>query len=169
MFSPISCVTNRAYKLEKPEVGCLLINHWDKKLVFLAEYSPERGAKGFEIGPQSPSAYEQPICYWPPLTLEHELVKKFWQPVLVSENLLIPEFYRQLPAQMPHCLWEIIFLTLTSQEDTPKVYEALFDTGISPRRGMIAYLRLLQKVVQRTEVFNGIPEYRQIIERDIVL
>lgn len=96
-------------------------------------------------------------------------MKKYWQPVSVSENLLNPEFYRQLPNNMPHCLWEIIFLTLTSQEDSPRVYEALLDTGISPRRGMIAYLRLLQKVMQRTEVFNGIPEYRQIIEQDIIL
>jgi len=158
-----------SHKLEKPESGSLLVSHWDKRLMFLTEYDPERGAKGFEIGPNMPSLYDRPIFSWPPLTLEYEIVKKYWQPIAVSENLLSTDLHRLLPAQMPHSLWEIIFLTLTNAQDTPKVYEALFDTGISPRRGLIAYLKLLQKVDQRTEAFNGIPEYRQIIERDILL
>jgi hypothetical protein len=169
LFCLLLLLTCRAHKLEKPEAGCLLVNHWDKRLVFLAEYSPERGAKGFEIRPSSPSPYNLPVFNWPPLTLEHELVKKLWQSVSVSENLLNPEFYHRMPKEMEYCLWEIIFLLLTSHEDTPRVYEALFDTGISPKQGMISYLRLLEKVMQRTEVFDGIPEYRQIIEQDIVL
>ena len=47
--------------------------------------------------------------------------------------------------------------------------QALFDTGISPRQGFIAYLRLLRQVLSRTKVFDGVDDYRKIIEKEITL
>lgn len=43
------------------------------------------------------------------------------------------------------------------------------DTGLSPRRGLIAYLRLLSKVVQRGAVIDDIPDYRTIREQEVIL
>lgn len=49
------------------------------------------------------------------------------------------------------------------------VRQALLDTGLSPRRGLIAYLRLLSKVVQRGAVIDDIPDYRTIREQEVIL
>lgn len=157
----------RAYKLERPEKGCLLVNHWKKDVVILEEYSPEYGARGRRVGLQD--GVEETIR-WPPLALELELTENRWQPLSVSDNLLWKTgVLKYLPEQMTTALWEVLVLLLASPSENKKVLEAFFDTGLSPRRGMLAYLKLLLKVEERVKAFDGIPEVRQIVEREINL
>jgi hypothetical protein len=145
--------------LDRPEPGCLLINHWKKKVIYLAEYHPESGAKGWEI-----SHLEQKgiTHIWPPLTLEYEIVDKQWEPVAVSNTLLSPRIIELLPKEMTHALWEIIFLLLISKEREPNITESLFDTGLHPERGLIAYLKIIGRLLERIDTLSSIPESRQI-------
>lgn len=160
----------RAYKLERPEKGCLLVNHWMKEVVILEEYSPEYGARGRRVGSGAPQVSAEDIIRWPPLALELELTENRWQPLSASDNLLRQTgVLGYLPEQMPTALWEVLVLLLASPTENKKVLEAFFDTGLSPRRGMLAYLKLLLKVEERVKAFDGIPEVRQIIEREINL
>jgi len=158
-----------AHKLDKPEVGCLLLNHWKQNVVKLTSYDPQRGARGVEIGA---SGNEQRSLVWPPLALEIELQERHWQLCAVSPNLLT-DVFPQLPQEMEKAPWEIIFLLLLSMDNNNNVHkeevQALFDTGISPRQGFIAYLRLLRQVLSRTKVFDGVDDYRKIIEKEITL
>lgn len=55
---------NRAHKLDKPEKGCILLNHWSQRAVLLTDYDLERGAKGYEMRSQSGSVS---FMSWPPL------------------------------------------------------------------------------------------------------
>ena len=157
-----------AHKISKPEAGCVLLNHWKQRVIKLTSYDNQRGARGVEIGP---GGSEQRTVVWPPMTLEFEIQEKHWQPVIVSPNL-ITEVLPLLPLEMHKAPWELIFLLLLSmKEDTihKEEIQALFDTGLSPRQGLVAYLRLLRQVVSRTQMFNDIPEYRKIIEKEITL
>lgn len=52
---------DRAHKLDKPERGCLLLNHWSQRAVLLTEYEVGRGAKGKEVGTAN-------VFSWPPLS-----------------------------------------------------------------------------------------------------
>ena len=45
----------------------------------------------------------------------------------------------------------------------------LFTPGLSPNKGLIAYYRLLMKVIERTELNENISPYRQIKEKTIIL
>lgn len=157
-----------AHNLEHPIQGCLLLNHWKQQVVLLTEYDSERGAKGYELNLNSIKD-QQKSFVWPPLALEIELTDGKWQPVNVSSNILSDSFLELLPKELPKALWELIFLLLISPETEPKVTEALLDTGLSPRKGLFAYLRLLEKVIQRSELNEDIPSYRQIVEKDIIL
>ena len=62
-----------AEKLEKPEKGCILLNHWSQKAILLSEYDVERGARGYELRSSSGTVES---FIWPPLALEHELTEK---------------------------------------------------------------------------------------------
>ena len=69
-----------AEKLEKPEKGCILLNHWSQKAILLSEYDVERGARGYEL--RSSSGVVDSFI-WPPLALEHELTEKVPTPCLL--------------------------------------------------------------------------------------
>ena len=140
--------------------------------MLLTEYDQERGAKGYEIRGQSGAV---DFFSWPPLALELELTEAStrWQvhplrthaprrgnpsithhrvcshlsqPVRVSENIASGEVLSSLPPMMAKSAWELIFLLLVSPEEDADVYQALFDTGLCPRQGLIAYIRLLEQV-----------------------
>lgn len=38
-----------AHKIETPEPGCLLLNHWQQRVMYISEYDPEMGAKGLNL------------------------------------------------------------------------------------------------------------------------
>ena len=157
-----------AHKISKPEEGCLLLNHWKQRVIKLTSYDNQRGARGVEIGP---GGSEQRTVVWPPMALEFEIQERHWQPVIVSPNL-ITEVLPLLPLEMQKAPWELIFLLLLSMKEDgvhKEEIQALFDTGMSPRQGLVAYLRLLRQVVSRTQIFDDIPEYRKIIEKEITL
>ena len=152
-----------AEKLDKPEKGCVLLNHWKQTACLLTEYDARTGARGYEIrGQTGPTDF----ISWPPLALETELIDKRWQAVRVSENLMSGVF-QLLPPQMPKAPWELVFLLLLEPSSNSEELQALFDTGLSPRQGLIAYMRLLQQVLLRSEGFNDVPSWRKITELTI--
>ena len=100
--------------------------------------------------------------------LEIEITDGRWQPVTASASVTTTAL-DFLPHQMEHGLWELIFLLLISEQENPEAMAALFDTGLSPNKGLIAYMRLLKKVVQRAEINDGVPAYLQITEKELIL
>lgn len=154
--------------VEKPEEGYLLLNHWQQKVVVITDYDPTRGAKGYELS-QSTKGTPVSLINWPPLALETEIKQNRWVIVEASDNITNGTVLELLPSEMPKALWELLFLLLVSKEKEPEVLQALLDTGLSPRRGLISYLRLLEKVMLRVEMVDSIPEYRQIVEQEIRL
>ncbi|KAJ1419697.1 hypothetical protein B484DRAFT_421552 [Ochromonadaceae sp. CCMP2298] len=160
-----------AKKLERPQKSCLLLNHWSQTVIYIAEYEPEKGARGYPLSQLSMHSAEHQSAnsiHWPPLALEIELTQDNWQLIEVSDNIAITVL-SSLPPEMPKALWELIFVLLLSPTQDTEALQALFDTGLSPQKGLIAYLRLLQKVLQRAELYDEVPEYRQISEKEIVL
>jgi hypothetical protein len=157
-----------AHKLKKPEKGCMLLNHWSQRAVLLTDYDVERGAKGYEVRGQSGAVN---FLSWPPFSLEMELTEKVsrWQPVRVSDNISSGEVLSCLPGMMTKAPWELIFLLTLSPEENKDTLQALFDTGLCPRQGLIAYLRLLEQVQQRAEAWDGVPQYRKITENEIII
>ena len=105
------------------------------------------------------------------LRLEFELTEKAsrWQPVRVSDNIASGEVFSSLPGMMTKAPWELIFLLLLSKEQHSDTLQALFDTGLCPRQGLIAYIRLLEQVQQRAESWEGVPTHRKITEFEIFL
>lgn len=166
-----ACYDNaRAYYLDRPRKGCLLVNHWKQKVMYLTEYDVERGAKGYELNHILKHQTEGSPVVWPPFALEFELTDHLWEPVMVSNNLLTSEILDLLPPKLgPKAYWELIFLLLVKPDAEAEVMQALLDTGLSPNKGLIAYLRLLNKVVERTSTYDNVPEYRQIVEEEIIL
>jgi hypothetical protein len=155
-----------AEKISNPKKGCYLLNHWKQQVINVTDYSVEEGAKGYEIILGKDSKNSE-IIYWPPFTLEMEISKDLWQPVEVSENLINGEVFRYFPSQMTSAPWEIIFLLLLSHEDDDEIFQTLFDTGLSPKQGFFAYLRLLDLMTKRTSVWTDIPSYRKVFETNI--
>lgn len=154
-----------AYKVNKLDKNIVLLNHWKQMAVYITEYDPDVGAKGYEMKCLGNS----PIKYinWAPLALEMELDQGKWQPVAVSSNIASGEVFSYLPEEMPKAPWEIIFLCLISASSDPDAYQAIFDTGLSPRQGFISYLRLLEAVQLRLEQFEGVPSYLKISEKTL--
>jgi len=153
-----------AEKLQKPEKGCFLLNHWKQTAVYLQEYDAARGARGYEA--RSGSGTTE-FINWPPLALEIELADKKWQAVRVSDNIADGSVLQLLPAGMSKAAWELIFLLLLDPKAHASEMQALFDTGLSPKQGLVAYLRLLDQVQRRAESFDDTPEYRKILSVDI--
>lgn len=160
-----------AYTMDKPKKDCLLLNHWEQRVVYIADYNANRGAQGYElnhIASHNPAASRETLS-WPPLALEFELTDGLWQPVCVSENIINGSVMNLLPSKLgKKALWEFIMLLLVSDKKNPDVMQAFMDTGLSPQKGLIAYLRLLKKILQRTSTYDDIPDYRKISEKDIV-
>ena len=157
------------------EEGVVLMNHWAQRAVVITSYDPSFGAKGYELngltlaapGEVAPAARAEFTYTWPPLALEMELVDKKWQPARVSGNIRNQEIFQFFPEEIKRTqtvAWELIFLLLLSAEeaDDADVIQALLDTGISPRKGLIAYMRLFQRVADRTNVLSEIPSYRRV-------
>eukprot|EP00607_Mallomonas_marina_P004640 CAMPEP_0182429018 /NCGR_PEP_ID=MMETSP1167-20130531/25454_1 /TAXON_ID=2988 /ORGANISM="Mallomonas Sp, Strain CCMP3275" /LENGTH=275 /DNA_ID=CAMNT_0024612313 /DNA_START=44 /DNA_END=871 /DNA_ORIENTATION=+ len=153
-----------AQKLDKLKEGCVILNHWKQQAIVITEYEPSKGAKGFMLCPANSGPVEK--FEWPPLTLEIEIRERKWQISEVSDNILTGEVLSLLPSAMSKSPWELIFLLLLSKDDD-SVLQALFDTGLSPRQGLIAYIRLLKQVELRTEAWDDVPQYRLISERDV--
>lgn len=161
-----------AYTMERPKKGCLLLNHWQQRVVYITDYDVERGAQGYDLNhitQHDPAATAKTIT-WPPLALEFELTDDLWQPVAVSENIINGSVMNLLPTKLgAKAFWELIMLLLVSTERNPEAMQAFMDTGLSPNKGLIAYLRLLEKVIQRTSTYDDIPDYRKIMETDIFM
>ena len=92
-----------------------------------------------------------------------------WQAVRVSDNIASGEVFATLPSVMTKAPWELIFLLLLSPDEHAETLQALFDTGLCPRQGLIAYIRLLDQVQQREESWEGVPAHRKIMEYEIFL
>jgi hypothetical protein len=73
-----------------------------------------------------------------------------------------------LPAGMTKAVWELILLLLLDPQQHSAEITALMDTGLSPKQGLIAYMRLLDQVQRRMESFDDVPEYRKIFETAIL-
>ena len=161
-----------AIKQPQPTPNSLLLNHWSQTVMCITEYDRMQGARGFEVTPGiSGSLVDEAArqyVFWPPSSLEMELRDQKWQVCAVSDNILNGEVISLLPAEMPKSPWELIFLCLISSQDE-KTKQTFFDTGLSPRQGLIAYLRLLESVLKRTEILDGVPDYRKIKEKDLIL
>ena len=153
-----------AEKLSKPEKGCFLLNHWKQTAIYLQEYEAGRGARGYEVRSGTGSTE---FINWPPLALEIELADKRWQVVKVSDNIANGSVLQLLPVGMTKGAWELIMLLLLTPDKHGPELQALFDTGLSPKQGLIAYMRLLDQVQRRLENFDDVPEYRKITEVDI--
>jgi len=143
-------------------------------VIYLSEYDIELGAKGYELNQMTRHGEEhqrEKTIAWPPMALEMELTEGNWQLVEVSDNIVHGSVLSMLPVQLPKALWELVFLLLLAPSDAQDAdaLQAMLDTGLSPQKGLIAYLRLLKKVMQRAETYNDIPEYRQIFEKEIIL
>ena len=164
-----------AEKADKLHTGVVLLNHWAQRAVLITSYDPEKGAKGYELnsltmaapGEVLPAARNQFTYTWPPLALEMELVDQKWQLAEVSTNIADQSIFKFIPEevkQAPTVAWELIFLLLLNSEDTAdqQVIQALLDTGICPRKGLISYMRLFKRVSDRAEVINDAPSYRRI-------
>ena len=101
---------------------------------------------------------------WPPLALDFEISEGKWQPIQISEMFLEALPYLQA---FPKGAWELAFLLLLSEENA-ELSQALFDTGLCPQQGFIAYLRILDQLMYRTEQWDDIPPHRKITERSIL-
>lgn len=154
-----------AHKLDRPISGCVLLNHWKQQAVYLTEYDIQSGARGVELSPKRDT--NSPNLHWIPLALETELKEGKWQPIQTSQNIISGEIFKLLPPQMRESAWELLFLLLLSPESDSGIYQTLFDTGLSPRQGFFAYLRLLEQMLMRAETLEGVPSYRKIFETDM--
>jgi len=157
-----------AHKLDRVQPGCLLVNHWRRTVVRITSYDRQRGARGVELGARGT---EVRSLTWPPMSLEIEVKERHWQPVACSATLLA-QVFPALPPSMDKAHWEVLVLLLMSGDENGEHKEqlqALFDTGLSPRQGFIAYLRLLKQVTERAGLWEDVPDYRKILENEIAL
>ena len=172
-----------ASKLHKPEKGCLLLNNWAQQAVLLTSYSLEAGAEGVVLQ-TSTSSYSSDKSggsngkegrgekiSWAPLTLDYEVSQKLWQPIAVNE-----QYFEALSllSSFPKGAWELALLLLLDEsakkeeELDTQVAQALFDTGLCPPQGLIAYLRIIGQLQQRTAQWEDVPPHRKITERSIL-
>ena len=128
----------------------------------MTTYSVEDGAEGRELTTR-PGANGVTLS-WPSLALDFEVSEGKWQPVQLSEM-----YFETLPYLQAFSkgAWELAFLLLL-QDDSKDVVQALFDTGLCPQQGFIAYLRILEQLKQRTEQWDDVPPHRKITERSIL-
>jgi hypothetical protein len=170
-----------AEQTDRIEVGCVLLNNWAQRAVLITSYDPATGAKGYELNSMTiagrdevaPAARDDSsFSYtWPPLALEMELVDQKWTLAAVSETVRNHEVFQCLPNEVRQSVsvaWELVFLLLLSRDDPgdAEIIQTLLDTGISPRKGLAAYMRLFQRVVDRDEVLSAVPSYRRIESAD---
>ena len=158
----------RAYTIENLEKDCLLLNHWEQKVIYISEYNLEIGAKGYELN-QFDQHNPKEVLEWSPYTLEMEICNGNWQPVKASDNIINGPILDFLPTKLPKALWELVFLLLVSPDKHSDAINAVMNTGLSPKKGLIAYLRLIEKIIERTEINENVPDYQQIIEQEIII
>ena len=162
-----------AERTKKLESGCILLNYWKQEAVLITRYDKAAGAIGVYIGGlEGEEADNARTLNWPPLALETEVVDGLWQVVKVSENIADGSVLKLLPKEVQKsdtAMWELIVLLLLSQENATdaKFLQALLDTGLSPRKGLIAFMRLSRRINERIEVIGNVPEYRRISEKEI--
>ena len=106
-----------------------------------------------------------------------EISENKWQPIEVSSNIASGQLFQYLPTTMISAPWEILFLlllspTLTSESSSVpnidnEIYQTFFDTGLSPKQGLFAYMRLLEQVTNRAQIWENIPAYRKVSETEI--
>jgi hypothetical protein len=157
-----------AHLLRKPEKGAVLINNWKQETIVLSDYEPTKGASGYHLDLDNVYSPTKKL-HWPALTLEQEILEKKWQPVRVSNNIISGEILQYLPPRMPKAIWELILLLLLSPDQHKDELDALVDTGLSPLKGLISYIRLLKQIRARSETWKGVPSYLQISEYDVYL
>jgi hypothetical protein len=141
-----------AAKSDQVQPNCVLLNHWTQKAILLTGYGAD-GATGKEL--LAGSQFVGSSITWPAAALEIELKEKKWQVCLVSENIKNGEVLGLLPPDFKKGAWELIFLLMTPSSEY-KTIEALLDTGLSPRQGFLAYLRLLDAQVKRSETLDQV-------------
>jgi hypothetical protein len=150
------------FKIKAIETGTVLLNNWAQQAVLITSYSVERGAEGVEL--LTAKGVEANIFKWPPLALEFEVADAKWQPVYLSDKYFEAlEFMHAFPKGA----WELAFLLLLTPEDS-QATEALFDTGICPQQGLVAYLRIIHQLQQRTGQWDDVPPHRKITEKSIL-
>ena len=98
-----------------------------------------------------------------------EICNGNWQPVKASDNIINGPILDFLPTKLPKALWELVFLLLVSPDKHSDAINAVMNTGLSPKKGLIAYLRLIEKIIERTEINENVPDYQQIIEQEIII
>eukprot|EP01035_Chromulina_nebulosa_P019431 gene19431-25309_t len=155
-----------AYGIEKPVKNCILLNHWKQQAVLIKEYEPKYGAIGQIISFQSDDNNDEEQLVWPPLALEIEIMNNNWQPIVVSDNIINGEIFSYLPPSMSTSPWELFLILLLSPTENKEEFQALFDTGLSPKKGLIAYIRLLQAIRYRSKEWNNTPANMKILETE---
>ena len=158
----------RAYTIKKPSAGCVLLNNWKQLAIVVTDYNPATGAKGQVLNAENIFS-DSSLISWPPLALEIEILEKKWQPVCVSENLITGDVLQYLPQSMAQSPWELILLLLLSPQIHEQELETFFDTGLSPIKGLMSYIRLLRQIRARSGIWDSIPANLQITENDIYL
>ena len=155
-----------AHKTKQLKAGCILLNHWKQEAILLTDYHPEKGARGTEFGPIGGGEGRE--ITWDPISLEIELMERKWQPIKASSNIVSGEIFDLIPRKMSSGPWEFLFLLLVSPaEHAGEIYQTLFDTGLAPKQGLFAYIRLLDQILLRSEALEGIPTYRKIFESEL--
>ena len=108
-----------AHKLDRPEPGCLLVNHWQQCVVKVTEYDPSRGAIGTALGHRPRGTPATGVIEWPAQTLEMEIAEKKWQAVAVSES------FNDILPSLPQVRFFLFLLLLFSS------YTPFFDLGLT--------------------------------------
>ena len=149
-----------------------MLNHWNQQVVLLKQYYPAHGARGLVLDLEQlnyPSTKNinssnesgtflsgMKLMKWSRFQLELEIKEGKWQMIQVSPSFLSKELLTSLPPSMPTALWEMIYLSLLDDEQDKEVLQTLLDTGISPRQGYIAYIRLIHRILFRAKEVNNL-------------
>lgn len=151
---------------KKLEPGILLVNNFKQEIIFLKQYNPESGGIGeyFTLSSDPAMLLEK---HWPPLSLELEVLDGIWQPIKASDSIVSKQALQCLPTEMKKAVWEFILLLMLSPDKHQNELQALLDTGLSPHRGFIAYIRLLLKVKNRSKELDDIPKEYHIFDDEL--
>jgi len=70
--------------------------------------------------------------------------------------------------------WELLILCLMSLDTSSPHFQkeelqSLLDTGLSPKQGLLAYIRLLEQVRRRTELWEDVPDHMKIYDTELLI
>lgn len=166
-----------AEEIQNVETGCVLLNNWKQIAVVVTDYDPAIGAKGYEVdseaavrGVLGEDDLIKEYILWPPLALELEIIDRHWQPVRVSDNVRTAEIFSLLPPKLQGSktsVWEFIFALLLHPQDDRDIAQTLLDTGLSPKQGLFAFMRLSKRISDRVGVIEAVPDYQKISDQVI--